>query len=172
MWQNSISNLDQIQKLKFKLHSKTQSVKKKKKLWQNSMTKIVMNLKNFSSDKTKKYNSEKNRKLKFWRKKTISDKRSFGRNNMTPWQPMRFTQGSLLRSRNVYVILDKILSMSTLFESVFIGTPWLWVPPAVPPPLSSLWNNWTQLWARAAGRAVLEYSRDSTGKYRHRADEL
>ena len=97
------SNCDKTQKLKFWQNSKTQIVTKLKKhffnkiqklkLWQYSKTQIVTKLKNSNCDKTQ-----------FMKKKTTL-KGPFSKNNLTPWQRMRCTLGSVLRSCNVYACL-------------------------------------------------------------------
>ena len=56
---------------------------------------IVINPKNLDCDKTQK---RKFRQFKFWQ----NLKHSFGKNKMTPQQPMRFTLGSVLWCSNVW----------------------------------------------------------------------
>ena len=83
---------------------------KKLNFWQNSIsdqTQILTKLKfwqNSISDKTQFLT-----KFNFWQ----NFKQSFSKNNLTTWQPMRCTQGSVNRSRGVLkrCITPKILSV-------------------------------------------------------------
>ena len=45
---------------------------------------------------------DKTQKLQFWYKKSNFLQKSKVKNNLTPWQPMRYTQGSLLKFCNVF----------------------------------------------------------------------
>ena len=81
LWQNS--NCDKTQIVK---NSKTQNVRKKLKLWQNSKTQIVTKLELWQ--------------ISIYEEKTL--KGSFSRNNLTPWQPMRCSLGSVLRFSQLF----------------------------------------------------------------------
>ena len=88
------------QKLSFWPNSKTENMTKDKlKLRQNKNSdkklSLWQNPKNPDSDKIQL----KSWKLNFW-KKTL--KKSFGKNTLTPQQPMRFSRGSLLQSCDVF----------------------------------------------------------------------
>ena len=105
-------------------------LKKKLKLWRNSKTKIVPKLKNPNPDKTqvvtklklwqnsnfdkikKNSNCDKTQKLKMWQlvllqiliyeEKKKNVKGYFNKNILAPWQPMRCSLGSVLKSCNIF----------------------------------------------------------------------
>ena len=86
-------------------------------IWQNSKTQNLTNHKNYKKYQTQ--NVKKTQKLKIWQHKNPKyDKpqtlklwqnsklemlqNPFVKNNLTPQQPMRYTGGSHLQSRDVY----------------------------------------------------------------------
>ena len=114
MWQKSKNQ--NVTKLKNSNFYKTQKVR----LWQNSKSQMLAKLKKSNCDKTKKKNIfDKNQKLKLWqylrtqigrnlnlwRKKKL-EKGLFIKNNLTTWQSMRCTLGSVLRFSQCFVIIS------------------------------------------------------------------
>ena len=65
---------------------------------------IVTKLKKYNFHKTNKNNCQKTKKVKLWQNSVYDESltESFSKNNLTPWQPMRCTLGSALRSCDVW----------------------------------------------------------------------
>ena len=136
------------EKLKFLPNSKNWKYDNQKiqivtnpKLWENSKTQIVTKL-ILNWDNSYLDNSISNKTFK----------KSFGKNNLTPWQPMRCNHGSLLQSRNVFLLIKKyilpvlvleqryLLILSSVvwrtvedFEKIFEVYTWAWSVSYIPP---------------------------------------
>ena len=78
--------------------------------WQNSKNWIVTKLKNSNCYKTQTMTN-----LNLWGEKL---KGSFSRKNWTPWQAMRYTLGSILRSRNFFRCHSNLLTTIQTVESL------------------------------------------------------
>ena len=123
---HKISNCDKTQYLKLYQNSNGPILNKLKssnyeknhgiKMWKNSKTLDLIKQKSQNSDHLIFY-----KKIQLLIKK--NKKKSFGTNNLRPWQPMICTQGSLLRSCYVFTILLlltlKLLSDRSKFKIKF-----------------------------------------------------
>ena len=110
---------------------KTQNVSKLK-MWQNSKLKIWQNSKTQRVTNFKNSNCDKIHQLKLWQNSTTQNSKSqiliqkkfwqktFVKNNLTPWQPMRCIRGSHLRSRDVLTLVlpTKYLANATIRKSL------------------------------------------------------
>ena len=102
LWQNLKPIILQNWKISNWYNSKSQIVTKPK-LWESSKTQIVTKHKNSNCDKTQNSNSDKTLNLKSWQLNSWQNfKKSFSKNNLTPWQRIKCTLETVLRSRNVF----------------------------------------------------------------------
>ena len=107
LWQTSKTQIFTTQSPKLGQNSnyeeekKTQILTTKKlKLWQKSRTQIVTKLKTWNCDKTQIMTN-----LNLWEeKKTVKESDSM--NDLTPWQPVRYTLSSIFQSCDI--LLDPI----------------------------------------------------------------
>ena len=105
-----------------KKNPKNQNVVKLK-LRQNSRTQFMTKLKKSKCDKTKKIKLLQNLKVKLWQNlkkynfnllRRINLKWSLSKNILTPWQPIWWSLGSVLRFLQHYLIVYKKLHFSSL----------------------------------------------------------
>ena len=104
LWQNSEIQIVISQKLKLGQNSKTGNMTNQKlKLWINPINPNFEDTQKLKFWKTKqKLKLWQNTKLKFWQLNSWQNfKKSFGKNNLTSWQLIRCTLGSVLLSPNV-----------------------------------------------------------------------
>ena len=124
MWQNWKAQKATTQKLKLRQNSTSQIVTKlnnsncdktQLKLWQNSENLIFTKLKLWEKKKKKIVIKLKTSncdtaqfitKLNIWQ----NFKKNIIMNNLTPWQPMRFTQGNVLQSCNDFLAMHEIIN--------------------------------------------------------------